>query len=116
MKPQPSDYEIQISVHRTRLESPSSQIHSDVKYSLLKCYRKCVYIPKKCAETHSAFHINFCDVVDCNVLCGQSRFYIGSEWTATGANLLNHSWAGGGGGEEERTVITTFSSRLHFPT
>ena len=55
------------------------------------CAPDCVYIPKKCAESQSAFHINFCDVVDCNVLCGQSRFYIGSEWTATGTNLLNHS-------------------------
>lgn len=56
-----------------------------------------MYIPKKWAEAHSAFHINFCDVVDCNVLCGQSRSYSGSQWTATGANLLNHYWEGGVG-------------------
>ena len=64
-------------------------------YGLLQYYRKCVYIRNKCAESHSAFHFNFFDVVDCKVLWGQTRFYIGSEWTATVANIHNHSLGGG---------------------
>jgi len=74
MKPQPSDYGVQISVHRTRLEPPSFQIRSNVKNSLLQYYCKCVYILKKCAQARSAFHINFCEVVDCFVWT--VRFYI----------------------------------------